>query len=99
MNLRMEVRKWVSGHIEGIIEAARFHNAETVRIGMTGEGIRPNYQLITDKNSLIAINGINHQPFSRVSEFDEKRISKAYSIEQLINMRVWGGFVEAENFE
>lgn len=94
MNAKMEVSKWVSGHVEGMAEAARFHKAELVRIGMTGEGIRPNYQLIADMGNEIAINGINHQPFTRVSEFDEGRISKVYRIEEIVRMRVWGGFIE-----
>lgn len=97
MNNKMEVSKWVSGHVEGMAEAARFHKAESVRIGMTGEGIRPNYQLIDDKSNEIAINGINHQPFMRVSEFERGRISKAYKIEEIIRMRVWGGFIELED--
>ena len=96
MNYKMEVSKWVSGHVEGIAKAARFHKAESVRIGMTGEGIRPNYQLIDDEGNVIAINGINHQPFTRISEFDEGRISKAYRIDEIVRMRVWGGFIEPE---
>ncbi|WBV22945.1 hypothetical protein [Pantoea piersonii] len=99
MNNKMEVRKWVSGHVEGMAEAARFHKAESVRIGMTGEGIRPNYQLIDGNSNEIAINGINHQPFTRVSEFDRGRISKAYKIKDIANMRVWGGFVEPEDVD
>jgi len=67
---KMEVSKWASGHVEGIVESARFHKAVSVRIGMTGEGIRPNYQILDDEANEIAINGINHQPFIRVSEFD-----------------------------
>lgn len=67
-----------------------------IRIGMSGTGIRPNYQVELPNGFIIAINGINDERFG-VEEFDKQRVSKAYSIENLNNMRMFGGVLEAEN--
>ncbi|WP_064553946.1 hypothetical protein [Buttiauxella noackiae] len=47
-----------------------------VRLGLTGKGIRPNYQLIHIDNSVTAMNGANHKKFENVEEFDISRISE-----------------------
>lgn len=67
-----------------------------IRIGMSGTGIRPNYQVELPNGFVIAINGINHEGFG-VEEFDKQWVSKAYSIEELNNMRMFGGVLETEN--
>ena len=64
-----------------------------IRIGMSGTGIRPNYQVELSNGLVIAINGINHEEFG-VEEFDSCWISKPYSIEQLNSMRMFGGTIE-----
>lgn len=66
-----------------------------IRIGMSGTGVRPNYQVELPNGLVIAINGINHEVFG-VEEFDRNWISKPYSIEHLNNMRMFGGSVESE---
>lgn len=63
---------------------------------MSGTGVRPNYQVELQNGFVMAINGINHEGFG-VDEFDKQWVSKAYSIEQLNNMRMFGGVLEAEN--
>ncbi|MED5716839.1 hypothetical protein [Enterobacter hormaechei] len=67
-----------------------------IRIGMSGTGVRPNYQVELPNGLVIAINGINHERFG-VEEFDKQWVSKAYSIEKLKNMRMFGGVLETEN--
>ncbi|ASN18099.1 hypothetical protein B7764_23480 (plasmid) [Pantoea ananatis] len=67
-----------------------------IRIGMSGTGVRPNYQVELPNGFVIAINGINHERFG-VEEFDKQWVSKAHSIENLNNMRMFGGVLEAEN--
>lgn len=59
-------------------------NGENIflRIGMSGNGIRPNYQVEFSNGLAIAINGVNHEEFD-IEEFDRCRISKPYSIDQL----------------
>ncbi|ARB82718.1 MULTISPECIES: hypothetical protein [Yersinia] len=66
-----------------------------IRIGMSGTGVRPNYQVELPDGLVITINGINHESFG-VEEFDRHWVSKPYSIEQLNNMRISGGTLEAE---
>lgn len=65
-----------------------------IRIGMSGTGIRPNYQVELPDGHVIAINGINHHEFG-VEEFDNYRISQPYSIDQLNTMRIFGGTIES----
>lgn len=67
-----------------------------IRIGMSGTGVRPNYQVELPNGLVITINGINHESFG-VEEFDRHWVSKPYSIEQLNNMRMFGGILEAES--
>lgn len=66
-----------------------------IRIGMSGTGVRPNYQVELPNGLVVAINGINHEVFG-VEEFDKNWISKPYSIEFLNNMRMFGGSVEPD---
>ncbi|MCU6666104.1 hypothetical protein [Silvania hatchlandensis] len=46
-----------------------------VRLGITGKGIQPNYQLIHVDNSVTTMNGANHKKFERADEFDETNIT------------------------
>ena len=46
-----------------------------VRLGITGKGIQPNYQLIHVDNSVTTMNGSNHKKFERAEEFDETNIT------------------------
>lgn len=46
-----------------------------VRLGLTGKGIQPNYQLIHTDNTVTAMNGANHKKFERADEFDESNIT------------------------
>ena len=65
-----------------------------IRIGLSGTGVRPNYQIELPKGRVIAINGINHEEFG-VEAFDSYRISRPYSIEQLNAMRIFGETLES----
>ncbi|UCZ80941.1 hypothetical protein LHL03_07365 [Pectobacterium carotovorum] len=65
-----------------------------IRIGLSGTGVRPNYQVELPNGRVIAINGINHEEFG-VEEFDSYWISRPYSIEQLNTMRIFGGTLES----
>lgn len=65
-----------------------------IRIGMSGTGIRPNYQVELPNGRVIAVNGINHEEFG-VEQFDNYNISRPYSIEQLNSMRMFGGVIES----
>ena len=67
-----------------------------IRIGMSGNGVRPNYQVELPNGFVMAINGINHEKFG-VEVFGKQWVSKAYSIEELNNMRMFGGVLETEN--
>lgn len=63
-------------------------------IGMTGTGIRPNYQVELPGARIFTINGINHEEFG-VEEFNKNLVSRPYSIEQLNSMRIVGGYLES----
>ncbi|WP_421504983.1 hypothetical protein [Erwinia rhapontici] len=65
-----------------------------IRIGMSGTGVRPNYQVELPNGRIIAINGINHEEFG-VEQFDSDWISQPYSIDQLNTMRMFGGTLES----
>jgi predicted HNH restriction endonuclease len=63
-------------------------NSSVVRLGATGKGIRPNYQITYSNGSSVAFSGINHKPDSRSSIFDETKISEPFtyeSISELLN--------------
>ncbi len=65
-----------------------------IRIGMSGTGVRPNYQVELPNGRVIAINGINHEEFG-VEEFDSYWISRPYSVDQLNTIRMSGGTIES----
>ncbi len=66
-----------------------------LRIGLSGTGVRPNYQVELFNGSITPINGINHEAFG-VEEFARQRVSKRYSIDDLNTLRLFGGTLEAD---
>jgi hypothetical protein len=67
-----------------------------IRIGLSGTGVRPNYQVELFNSAVTPINGINHEAFG-VEEFDRQWVSKRYSIDDLNTMRLFGGILEADD--
>lgn len=63
-------------------------NADSVvRFGLTGQGVRPNYQVTSADNHVRAINSASHEEFAfkdiNVQEFEPSRISEPFSLGQV----------------
>ena len=61
-------------------------NASTVRFGMTGKGIRPNYQ-ISYGDKKVAIASVNHKPdSSSPEEYDDEKLSNKASLTKIYSV-------------
>ena len=66
--------------IRNVINHMRGREESTVRFGITGEGISPNYQ-VTFPNSLVrAIRGSSHEAYEQTDEFEDGRLSEVFSL-------------------
>lgn len=70
--------------LRAIRDNMRFKES-TVRLGITGEGIQPNYQVIFENGIIRTINGANHAEFTRTDEFDETKLSEPFTYEDILN--------------
>ncbi len=66
-------------YIQVLLGMLSKNDVVAVRIGLTGKGIQPNYQLVHPNGSVTAMNGSNHKKFERVDEFDDSRISEPFT--------------------
>ncbi|RUQ35594.1 MAG: hypothetical protein EKK71_11860 [Candidatus Competibacteraceae bacterium] len=55
----------------------------TVRFGKTGQGIMPNYQIISPNGVIKTLRGSSHDAFKQVGAFDEKRISRPFLLAEI----------------
>lgn len=60
-----------------------------IKFGLTGKGIRPNYQIINIDGSVMAMRGDTHTEFD-IDEFDESRISECYTKDDILKIRIFG---------
>ncbi|OBT08212.1 hypothetical protein A9267_10865 [Shewanella sp. UCD-FRSSP16_17] len=55
----------------------------TVRLGLSGCGERPNYELTYGIGEKVAFNSSNHEHYSRSKTFNEENISRPFSYDEL----------------
>lgn len=60
-----------------------------IKFGLTGKGIRPNYQVINIDGSVMAMRGDTHSEFD-IDKFDESRISECYTLDDILKKRIFG---------
>lgn len=51
----------------------------TVRLGNTGHGIKPNYQINLPNNRTLSFSGLSHERFNGPDAFEEKNLSEPFS--------------------
>lgn len=51
----------------------------TVRLGNTGQGIKPNYQVRFPNTVSISFSGLSHERFHGPATFEEKNLSEPFS--------------------
>ena len=59
------------------------HDQSTVRFGLTGTGSNPNYQIEHLNKMPLAYGGLSHEQDPRTDIFDQKRISQAFTREEI----------------
>ncbi|HID36032.1 MAG TPA: hypothetical protein EYP39_01435 [Ghiorsea sp.] len=66
--------------IRNVVNHMRGREESTVRFGITGEGISPNYQ-VTFPNGLVrAIRGSSHEAYEQTDEFVDEKLSEVFSL-------------------
>jgi hypothetical protein len=66
----------VLGSMINVDGNARNDNHLVVRFGLTGDGIRPNYQIETPLGNVHPIRGNNHKPDRQVSKYATDELSE-----------------------
>ena len=61
--------------LRNVLDNMRWNEAATVRFGLTGQGIKPNYQVTFPGYKPRTFMGLSHGKFIRADEFDQNRIS------------------------
>ncbi len=65
------------------VEQNMRHDDTKVRFGLTGTGARPNYEVEFPNGRRLAYGGLSHEQDTRADTFHEKRISQAFSRQQI----------------
>ncbi|MEH6386721.1 MULTISPECIES: hypothetical protein [Pseudomonas] len=62
-----------------MLEKMRGDEGATVRLGTTGQGIRPNYQITLSGKAPRVFNGLNHEIYTGTERFDDGNLSSFFS--------------------
>lgn len=66
-----------------ILDNMRNIKGSTVRLGLTGEGLMPNYQVVFPNKVTRTFRGNGHGLFGDVDSFDPKRISDTFELQDI----------------
>lgn len=66
-----------------LLENMRNYEESVVRLGETGQGIQPNYQVTFPNGHVNTLRGASHELFEQAEEFDATRISKPFTLAQV----------------
>ena len=55
----------------------------TVRFGITGKGIQPNYEITYPKGTIHIFSGASHKIYHSVDKFNKSRISEPFTFSQI----------------
>ena len=66
-----------------VIDHMRGRDESTVRFGVTGQGISPNYQVKFPNGVIRTIRGSSHDAFEQADEFEAGKISREFSLAEM----------------
>ncbi|MFG3452553.1 hypothetical protein [Stutzerimonas stutzeri] len=66
-----------------IMDNMRNDEHATVRLGTTGQGIKPNYQVTLPGMEPRVFNGLNHERYVGADEFDDSNLSDAFDFSKI----------------
>lgn len=66
-----------------IMDNMRNDERATVRLGTTGQGIKPNYQVTLPGKEPRVFNGLNHQRYVGADIFDNSNLSDAFDFSEI----------------
>lgn len=69
--------------LRNMLDNMRKYEGSTVRLGETGEGVQPNYQVTFPNGVCRTIRGSSHEAFDQAEEFDSNKISEPFSRAQV----------------
>ena len=69
--------------LRNVLQNMRNYEGTTVKFGITGKGIKPNYQVTYPNGVKRNINGASHDEDKRTDEYDKEKISKEFSLAQI----------------
>jgi hypothetical protein len=68
-----------------VLENMRGREESVVRLGETGQGVQPNYQVTFPNGVVRTLRGSSHKAFEQADEFDATRISEPFTLAQVRN--------------
>ncbi len=78
-----------SEFLKQVLKNMEDDNVSIVYFGITGKGIRPNYQITYGNGNSIAFAGIDHKRFSRANTFDKTKISRPFTYKSIHTLSVY----------
>lgn len=66
--------------LRNVRDHMRGDEGATVRFGVTGIGVQPNYQITFSNGVVRTIRGSSHEAFNQADEFQEDRISDPFTL-------------------
>ena len=69
--------------LRNVLDHLRGHEGSIVRLGETGVGVQPNYQVTFPNGVTRALRGSSHEAFEQTEEFDIDRISQPFTLAQV----------------
>ncbi len=66
-----------------VLEHMRGRDESTVRLGETGTGVQPNYQVTFPNGVTRALRGSSHEAFEQTEVFDDTKISQPFNLAQV----------------
>lgn len=69
--------------LRNVIDHMRGRQESIVRLGETGQGVIPNYQVTFPNGVTRTIRGSSHEAFEQADAFNEERISRPFSLAEV----------------
>lgn len=68
-----------------VLENMRHFEGSSVRLGETGTGVQPNYQVTFPNGNVLTFRGSSHDSFEQADAFNDSRISQSFTLKQVQN--------------
>lgn len=69
--------------LRNVIDHMRGRSESIVRLGETGQGVLPNYQVTFPNGVTRTLRGSCHDAFEQADAFNEEHISRPFSLEEI----------------